>query len=69
MSWNGRDMYGNIRHEHIHCGWTVTFDMDGKRWQMKLGPQYKTKRDVKYKILTKYPTATKISYNKHICEV
>lgn len=73
MGWNGykmsRDMWGNVRHEHIHTGWTVFFDMDGKRWKMNLGPQYKTKIDVECKIMTKYPTASNIRCNKHICEV
>ena len=73
MSWNGyrmsRDMWGNVKHEHIHTGWTATFDMDGKRWRMKLGSQYKTKSDVECRILSKHPTVTNILCTKHMCEV
>ena len=73
MSWNGyrmsRDMWGHLRHEHIHVGWTTTFDMDGKRWKMKLGSQYTTKMEVKCNILSKHPAATNIRCEKIICEV
>lgn len=73
MSWNryrmSRDMWGNERHEHIHMGWTATFDMDGKRYSWKLGSQYKTKIDVECRVFEKYPTATNVRCNKHVCEV
>ena len=62
-------MYGNVRHEHIHTGWTVNFDMDGKRYSWNLGPRYRTKVDVQCRVLEKYPSATNIRCNKHICEV
>lgn len=64
-----RDMWGNERHEHIHMGWTATFDMNGKRYSWKLGSQYKTKIDVEYRVFEKYPTATNVRCNKHVCEV
>ena len=73
MSWNGyrmsRDMWGNVKHEHIHTGWSVTFDMDGKHYSWSLGSQYRTKADVQCKVVAKYPTATNIRCDKHICEV
>jgi hypothetical protein len=73
MSWNGyrmsRDMWGNVKHEHIHTGWTVTFAMDGKTWTWKLGARYATKSDVEFKVFSKYPSATNIRCNKHVCEV
>ena len=64
-----RDIWGNERHEHIHTGWTVTFDMDGKRWNWNLSAKYRNRIDVEMRVYTKYPTATNIRYEKHICEV
>lgn len=73
MSWNGyrmgRDMWGNVKHEQIHVGWTVTFDMDGKRYKLKLNATYRTKSDVMSRVFSKYPTATNARCTKHICEV
>ena len=73
MSWNGyqmsRDMWGNVKHEHIHTGWTVTFDMDGKRYSWNLSARYRTKIDVECRVFGKYPTATNVRCNKHVCEV
>lgn len=73
MSWNdyrmSRDMWGGVRHEHIHTGWTVKFDMDGKRWKWSLSAKYRTKMDVEMMVSGKYPTATNIRCEKHICEV
>lgn len=66
MSWN---TWGELKHEHIHTGWTVTFDMDGKRYSWNLSSRYKTKIDVECRVFEKYPTATNIRCNKHICEV
>ena len=73
MSWNGyrmnRDMWGNVKHEHIHVGWTVTFDMDGKRYSWNLGAKYRARVDVERRVFEKYPTAANVRCNKNICEV
>jgi hypothetical protein len=73
MSWNeyrmSRDIWGNVKHEHIHTGWTVTFDMDGKRYSWNLSAKYRTKTDVECRVFQKYPTATNVRCNKHVCEV
>ena len=73
MSWNeyrmSRDIWGNVKHEHIHTGWTVTFDMDGKRYSWNLSAKYTTKIDVECRVFQKYPTAINVRCNKHVCEV
>lgn len=73
MSWNGyrmsRDIWGNVKHEHIHMGWAVTFDMDGKRYSWNLSAKYRTKIDVECRVFEKYPTATNVRCKKHVCEV
>lgn len=64
-----RDMWGNVKHEHIHMGWTVTFDMDGKNWAWKLGPKYRSRIDAEFRVFEKYPSATNVCCNKIVCEV
>jgi hypothetical protein len=63
------DMWGQERHEHIFMGWSISFSMDGKTWQWKLGTKYETKMDAVLRVEEKFPTAKKIKCRKIICEV
>lgn len=62
------DSYKN-RHEHIFMGWEVSFIMDGKRWEMRLGTKRQTKMDATLYVQSRYPNATNIRCGKIICEV
>ena len=56
------------RHRQIFLGWNATFYADGQRWSWKLGTQYPYKVDAEMAIVKRFPTATKISMYKIMCE-
>ena len=55
------------RHRQIFLGWNATFYADGQRWTWKLRPHL-TKMDAEDAIFKRFPTATKISMYKIMCE-
>lgn len=50
-------------------GWDVSFTMDGKSWEMRLGTKRQTKMDATLYVQSRYPSATNIRCDKIICEV